>query len=71
MTVKDGKNKGSTHFKDVSGYCRTFEQLFEDFIDKEIGGSEAETLKELHEDILTLKKEITEMAKVLDESKFK
>lgn len=44
--------------KRVSGYCQTFEQAVESFINKAIRSSEADTLQHLFEEIAEIKKTV-------------
>nr|DAY68081.1 MAG TPA: protein of unknown function (DUF5405) [Caudoviricetes sp.] len=56
--VSSTKGKQKTYEKRVSGYCGTFEQAVESFIDKMILSSEADTLKKLKQEIEDLKKTV-------------
>ena len=56
--VKSENAKKKVYDKRVSGYCTTLESAVHSYIDRQIMSSEAETLKELAEDIRKLKKTV-------------
>ena len=51
--------KGNTATKRVAGYARTFQELYESFVNKKIRGAEAETFE-------TLRNEIAEIGRVVE-----
>ena len=56
--VKSETAKKKVYDKRVSGYCNTFEHAVHSYIDRQIMSSEAETLKELKQEIEDLKKTV-------------
>ena len=64
---QDDKTKGKLMTKQVAGYCCSFENLLNDFVDKQIKGSDAKSIKEL----LKVLKQTTEDIKALNEKGIK
>lgn len=54
---------GKTYEETVSGYYRNIPDLIENYIDRHIGTSEAESLKELAADIRKLKRTVSRWKK--------
>lgn len=64
---QEEKTKGKLMTKQVAGYCCSWKSLLDDFIDKKIEGSDAQSIKELIEVI----KQAVEDAKSLNERAIK
>lgn len=45
--IKDGKRKGETETRRVTGYFRNFEQVLDDFIETKVKGSDAKSVEEV------------------------
>ena len=58
VTVKEGKNAGSTYERRCSGYTATFEQVVDSFIDHKIRESKIESFTQLKKTINIIKKEV-------------
>lgn len=56
--VKSENAKKKVYDKRVSGYCTTLESAVHSYIDRQIMSSEAESLKELVEEVRKLKKTV-------------
>lgn len=56
--------------KQIAGYCVTMERLLEDFMDKRLKESEAETFKEAIETLNEAVKEAKEIVKASTKGKF-
>ena len=56
--VKSENAKKKVYDKRVSGYCTTLESAVHSYIDRQIMSSEVESLKELVEEVMKLKKTV-------------
>lgn len=58
VTVKEGKNAGSTYERRCSGYVATFAEVVDSFIECKIRESKIESFTELKKAISSIKKEV-------------
>lgn len=64
--TRHSEEKGTNYQVRVTGYCATFERVFESYLNKRLLGSDPETVRELLQVIKDLKEEVMQMCDKID-----